>query len=786
MKKLLVSTGVLLVLLLLLMPRPRLLLALSTGTEAPTDTTKIPIVGARWYQLNNVSNGLDGLFDGNTSQEVNTGYGKLLTNYDAYYPLRTGEQMTIERIRMYDGNGTNVDAPLTISIITDTWERIPIAQFIGDKYDTWVGPDPSKPDVFTLTTPVTGARYLVINTSGAYPTELEFYGSYKPGLSPTPAPTRNTPLAQQLGVNVFEWNIESAEASWQVDETRIPPLKGFTAIRHYMDWEKLESTPGQYTFNPTLSGNWNYDAIYERMQTEGIEVLACLKTLPKWLENTYPDGQRDYENVPAIYGRDLTKPASYVEQARVAFQYAARYGQNKKVDPALVTVSPVKTWAGINSVKIGLGLIRYIECDNERDKTWKGRNAYQTAREYAANLSAFYDGHKNTLGPGVGVKNADPAMLVAIGGLAASTTDYVRGMIDWCREFRGYKADGSIDLCWDIINQHLYANDAGTSQDGGGTRGAAPEVSGVGAQAAAFVQLSHELANDRPVWITEAGYDTNPGSPLRAIGVGDKTVEQTQADWILRTALLYNRVGIDRLFFYQLYDEDPKNPTQFSSMGLINGDKSRKPAADFLRQVNNLLGAYRFSDTVRVTNGPARLIIDRYEPGPTVTGLGERRSAYVLLIGDERGRTGTYNLPVPRGDTVQLCIPTIGRSTMTRSRLVSRNGTVPVPVSETPVFVMPGAGPPLIDDSHADLSSLQVFPNPTADYVDIVLTNDSEQPVRVDIYSITGQLRQSAQFVKADPTLSGRINLANLPHGVYLLSVQQGQSRTVRKIIHTQ
>jgi hypothetical protein len=111
---------------------------------------------------------------------------------------------------------------------------------------------------------------------------------------------------------------------------------------------------------------------------------------------------------------------------------------------------------------------------------------------------------------------------------------------------------------------------------------------------------------------------------------------------------------------------------------------------------------------------------------------------------------------------------------------------VPIPVSETPVFVMPGAGLPLTNDSHADLSSLQVFPNPTADYVDIVLTNDSEQPVRVDIFSITGQLRQSAQFVKADPTLSGHINLASLPHGVYLLSVQQGQSRAVRKIIHTQ
>ena len=129
------------------------------------------------------------------------------------------------------------------------------------------------------------------------------------------------------------------------------------------------------------------------------------------------------------------------------------------IPPSLRLVQS-RRWAGLNTVKIGLGLIHYIECDNERDKWWKGRKAYQTGREYAANLSAFYDGHKNTLGPGVGVKNADPSVQVVIGGVAAATTDYVRGMIDWCREFRGYKANGEIDLCWDVINQHLYANNA--------------------------------------------------------------------------------------------------------------------------------------------------------------------------------------------------------------------------------------------------------------------------------------------------------------------------------------
>lgn len=650
---------------------------------------RIPIQAGRWYQVANTSTGLEALFDGITEVNVNTGWSKLVSSYEAYYPLRAGEQMTIDRIRLYDFADQNQDKPMTLSIITADWRRIPIARFVGDKYKEWVGPDPTQPGTFRLKTPVSGARFLLIHTSGAYPSELELYGSYVPGSTARTAPlVRRTPFRQAVGVNMFEWNMEDPARSLVIDESRIPPLRSFAAVRHYMDWEKLEAQPGQYSYNPTLSGGWNYDALYERLKAEQIDVLACLKTIPKWLENLYPADQRNYSNNPVRYGSDLSTPASYLDQARVAFQYMARYGFNKRLDPALVSVTAQHDhWQPVNQKKIGLGLIRYIECENERDKTWHGRQGYQTAREYAANLSAFYDGHKKTLGPGAGVKNADPTVTVIIGGLAAHTTDYVRAMVDWCREFRGYHADGRVNLCWDVINHHLYANATGTSQSGGGEgdrRGAAPELAGVGQQAAAFVQLSHELCNDMPVWITEAGYDTNPGSPFRAIAIGNKSVEQTQADWILRTALLYLRVGIDRVFFYQLYDENPADPTQFSSMGLINKDKSRKPAADYLYQATRLLGKFTYRETLRRA-GPAQPLVDRYVLDlPT----GFTQTAYVLMIADERGRRASYTLTVPKGDTVQLYTPAAGQETMTKRSLVSLNGNVTVPVGETPVFAL--------------------------------------------------------------------------------------------------
>lgn len=743
----------------------------------PRTPGKIPIDPKRWYQVNNTTAGLDGLFDGDTLASVNTGYGKLLTNYDAYYPLLEGEQLTIERIRLYDGPGTNTEDPLTLSIITQDWKRIPIARFVGDQYQTWVGPNPDQPTEFTLPEPVSQARYLVLNTSGSFPTELELYGTYQAGKEPALSPLQTTPFRNKLGINGFEWNIEDSDAPSAlrpVDEKRVQAIKSFAAFRHYMDWDKLEAEPGSYTYNPTFSGSWNYDAMYERLKAEGIDVLACFQTLPKWMENTYPEGGRDYSNVPAKYGADLSLPSSYIEHARVGFQYIARYGYNKHIDPTLLHVSQETTWAGVNSLKVGLGLIRYIECNNEPDKTWKGRNGYQSPREYAANLSAFYDGHKNTLGPGVGVKNADPSVQVVIGGISASSTDYVRAMIDWCKEFRGYRPDGSVDLCWNVINQHLYANDAQSSQNGGGSRGAAPELAGVGEQAAAFVQLARQYANGMPVWITEAGYDVNQGSPFRAIPIGGKSVLATQADWILRTALLYSRVGIDRVFFFQAYDHDVLNATQFSSMGLLYDDanKTRKPAADFLYQAKNLLGDYRYRETLKPAGTPSNLLIDRYEL--------DGQSAYVLLIPDERGRTGTYNLPVANGDSVLICVPTAGQEKMTSTLQISQIGTITVNVSETPVFVVPLSAAK--KEPTDNLKGIQIYPNPMAEYVEIVIENSSTIPIAVSLYNTVGHRLKQLEFTKSNRVFRTQIDVSFMPAGTYLLKINQGSAQVIKKL----
>ncbi len=655
---------------------------LNDKTSAGQDT-KIPVYAERWYQMANTSNGLEGLFDGNTKETVNTGWSRVLENYDAWYPIPEGEELIIKSIRFYDGKGTFKDKPMTLSVITDNWERIPVATFTGEKYNTWVGPYPeskaSGDSLFKLKAPIKNPRYLVINTWGSFPAEMELYGSFKKGPSLPAEVTlnRTDKLKNAFGINAFEWDIVDGGKGSIINEEKFRAIKNFSAIRHYVDWERIESTEGRYSFNPTASGGWDYDLIYKRLKEAEIEVLLCLKTIPKWMRATYPEGERDDENVPLRYGKDFSDPSSYIEQAKAGFQLAARYGSNSNIDPELQkdvlkgVLYPGAKKSPERTVERGLSLIKYIECDNERNKYWKGRKAYQTGREYAANMSAFYDGHKNSMGPGVGVKNADPDMKVVMGGLAGPNIDYVKGMIDWCKEFRGYNKDGSINLCWDVINYHTYPRDEKQK------RGVAPEVSEAAQDAAEFIRLAGNYCNGMPVWVTEIGYDTNQNSINKVIAVGEKSVLETQADWILRVSLLYVRSGVEKVFFYQAYDYNPENPGKYASMGLLNkADKSPKPAATYLNQANKLLGEYIYKETI--SKDP---IVDRYE----LNG----RSAYILMIPDERNRKQVYSLDLGKAESAKVYHPAIGKIKMDEEKKKTNKGKLEIEVTETPVFVIP-------------------------------------------------------------------------------------------------
>ncbi|MGN6178821.1 MAG: cadherin-like beta sandwich domain-containing protein [Mucilaginibacter sp.] len=758
-----------------------------TVTRAPSDTAmvKIPIDSTRWFVLNDVSNGLGGLTNGITTDMVNTGYGLLINNYDAYYPVLPGEKIDLYQIKFYSYQGGNLgNYPLTVSVIDSTGTRTVVGTYQGGVYQSWLGPYPGQSG-FALNTPMKNIKYIVLNCWYVFPSEMQLYGHYKAPAA-TPAINRKYyPLNQYFGINAFEWNFEDPNNPLVVSPTYLNAVKSFTQFRHYMDWNKLESTQGAYTFNPVHSGGWNYDAIYQACQQNNIFVLADLKTLPDWLIATYPSDQQDAENVPVPYGADFSDPNSYLLQAKVAFQYAARYGSNTAVNSSLLSVDTTIRWTNDpeNVVKEGMNLVKYIECDNERDKWWKGRKAYQTPYEYAANLSAFYDGNKNTMGPGAGVKNADPTVQVVMGGLASADPSYVQGMVDWCKQHRGYKADGTVNLCWDVINYHLYNNNS--FPQGNATTGVAPEVSIAAKKAEAFIQMAHQYCGDMPVWVTESGYDTNQGSPQHAPPIGSKTAMQVEADWILRTSLLYARAGIARVFYYEEYDDNAANPVQYASSGLINSDMSRRPAADYLVQVNKVFGKYTYQQTLN--SSP---IVDKY--------VLDSATAYMLVMPTQSGKTQSYTLSLAGIDSAYVYTPVAGANTMPVNKLKVAKGSLAVNVTETPTFVIPLgittgntaakklSVQPQQQQTPLPGAGVSLYPNPTSRFTTVTLNNNRTGTVNIRVTDMnSGKEISSFSGTKSGQQFSQTIDLGNASAGICIVQVMLNGKQTVKKVIKT-
>ncbi len=499
----------------------------------------------------------------------------------------------------------------------------------------------------------------------------------------TAAPAATIPsqvtLNNMFGINAYEWNFLQDPAHpagpAKIYEPKMQLIETFTGVRHYLDWQRIEPKQNSYTFNPSWQGSWDYDAMYARCKHDRLTVLACIKTLPQWLVNTYPENERDGENVPAPYGLNRSLPASYLLQAKMAFQFAARYGRNKLVNPALVKVDTNRRWTGdgVNQRKTGLNYIHYMECDNERDKWWKGAKAHQSPEEYAANLSAYYDGDQGRLGKDAGVKNADPSMQVVMAGLADPDVNYVKGIVEWCKKHRGYKSNGQINLCFDVVNYHFYASNDDIVKRRNGTKGIAPEASQAGQIANQFVQYAGSLPNKPPVWITEAGYDINQQSIQRAVANDQKSALLVQADWLLRTALLYMRHGISRLFYYQLFDDTPNSGGRFATSGL-SGETKRRPAADYILQVRRLVGNYRYMETIS-----RQPWADVYREG--------KKTMYILFDPDDGDTPLKYQFNAGPAKNVTVYHLTPGADEARKEVLPVTHGKVEVEVTGTPLLI---------------------------------------------------------------------------------------------------
>lgn len=378
--------------------------------------------------------------------------------------------------------------------------------------------------------------------------------------------TGTTPVTSfMFGVNTNTWQPVDRQTS-------------FKTVRMYQLSGSFYTNSGWYG-QPLLQGQKQFmglDDYLMAMKKAGTDVVFTLTGSPDYL-NGQTEGYRTNNWPPVNVGGGRTNPAAYSEFAEICRAVAIRYGGSQhpvgsyKIDPA----GPRWNGDAPQQYKSGLGLIKYIEPGNEWDRWWdRGTPKYMTSEEQAALMLACYDA----------IKFADPGMKVVTPGLTGFDLKRLEEIEAWCNAIgRKFPAD--------VVNVHHYSST-------GNVKGKHPPTWQVNSGCSPendkdfdTVKDIVKWANDRsmPVWVTEFGYDTNPGSQLYPSELGMKTAEKVQADWLVKSVELYKRFGVERAYVFTLADEPNPNSGTFTSSGVLFGESSgygEKAAFSALKALN--------------------------------------------------------------------------------------------------------------------------------------------------------------------------------------------------------
>jgi len=119
-----------------------------------------------------------------------------------------------------------------------------------------------------------------------------------------------------------------------------------------------------------------------------------------------------------------------------------------------------------------------------------------------------------------------------------------------------------------------------------------------------------EHMKDTPIWITEFGYDssTKPNEKSGTFAKWEGVTDTQQAQWIVRSLLLFSAMPVERAYIYFFNDSD--KPSLHASAGLTRNFKP-KPSFHAVAHLQETLGDYRFEKTV--TSEPGKLFIHQYQ-----------------------------------------------------------------------------------------------------------------------------------------------------------------------------
>ncbi len=465
---------------------------------------------------------------------------------------------------------------------------------------------------------------------------------------------------------------------------------GFIREYHSWNWDEGDIWSGggnlnysrypnnKMQFAPKYAGNWNFDTFYAGVKASGLTIEPCIQGAAAWLQ-----GRTNflYNDKPVdVAGASTTVPNNYQAKAHHMFQFAARYGSTVVADAKLTLDADQPRNSGMN-------LVSYLEDWNEPNKDWEGVNAQFSAQEYAAMLSANYDGHCRTMTTGTGtfgVKNADPAMKLVMAGLAEIGNQAPEAFVTYLTAMKNWFSANRVDhkFAADVINVHHYAWNANNIMGPGPAL--SPEADNFETRLKLVVDFRDQYLDPATeVWVSEFGWDTNQGSPLRAPPIGPFDVQEVQGQWIVRSYLAFAATGVDRAIQFMMRDVNPSDATWFSTCGVMapKGDWTPKKSYYYMYTLKNVLAGTRFLG--KVATGNANVFAYKFK---SVTGNG---GTYVLWCPTSNNTVvNGYQLSLAgTPSTATKVALTVGSTTGSVAALTITGGKVTVNVSEQPVFV---------------------------------------------------------------------------------------------------
>jgi hypothetical protein len=186
-----------------------------------------------------------------------------------------------------------------------------------------------------------------------------------------------------------------------------------------------------------------------------------------------------------------------------------------------------------------------------------------------------------------GIRKGDPEMLVAPCAVAFGSGDKYSKNIEMLK---------GLDQLYDVLNVHSYA----FAEQWPTWRRSYPEDPSINylGQIQKVIDWRNKNAPGKNIWLTEFGYDASTKTPPNT-GDFSKWVDvsdEEQAIYIVRSYLLFAKMGIDRAYLFWFNDEDL--PQLHGSSGITRNYRP-KPSYYALAHLQEVLGGYAFKRVIR-------------------------------------------------------------------------------------------------------------------------------------------------------------------------------------------